>query len=91
MVDSEFQGSFGGTGKVFSWESVTTKEILHEIRSIGIPLILAGGLTPANVQEGIRKVQPYAVDVSSGVEYLGKKDKYLIREFVIKAKNAKGR
>jgi phosphoribosylanthranilate isomerase len=53
----------------------------------GIPAILAGGLTPANVAEAIREVRPYAVDVASGVEIRpGVKDHGLVREFIHNAK-----
>jgi phosphoribosylanthranilate isomerase len=61
LLDSKDDLQFGGTGKAFDW-SIT--------RSLGtfLPLILAGGLRPANVAQAIRSVMPYAVDVCSGVE-----------------------
>jgi phosphoribosylanthranilate isomerase len=53
----------------------------------GIPAILAGGLTPDNVEEAIREVRPYAVDVASGVEIRpGVKDHGLVSEFIRNAK-----
>jgi len=54
----------------------------------GIPVILAGGLTPFNVEDAIREVRPYAVDVATGVEIRpGVKDHGLVRNFI---RNAKG-
>jgi len=50
----------GGTGRTFNWQLVT--------KAISKPVILAGGLTPANVRNAIQSVRPYAVDVSGGVE-----------------------
>jgi phosphoribosylanthranilate isomerase len=72
----------GGTGIPFDWSlGVRAKE--H-----GIPIIIAGGLKPGNVQEVVRQVQPHGVDVSSGVETSpGKKDFSLIREFVLRSKS----
>jgi phosphoribosylanthranilate isomerase len=58
--DPNFPDQHGGTGKNFNWE------IFKNIKSPK-PLILAGGLTPENIQEAIKATQPYAVDVSSGV------------------------
>ena len=54
----------GGTGHAFDWSRLTAK-----IRAaLPVPLVLSGGLTPDNVVEAIRRVRPFAVDVSSGVE-----------------------
>lgn len=88
LVDSVVAGQFGGTGFSLPWDDTASQILFAEIRSAGIPLILAGGLTLANVDEGIRKVKPYAVDVSSGVERDGRKDAALIKEFIRKAKAA---
>lgn len=60
LLDTYRAGIAGGTGETFDWSQVPA--------SIGRPLILAGGLTPANVGEAIRAVRPYAVDVSGGIE-----------------------
>lgn len=75
LLDTE--GAGGGTGKIHDWEiSLKIKD------SLETPLILAGGLNPSNVERAIRKVNPYAVDVASGVEARpGKKDPDLVREF----------
>lgn len=76
LVDSEIPGA----GEVFDWQ-------MAENGPPGVPLILAGGLTPENVSEGIRKVRPWGVDVSSGVERSsGVKDPILVRAFVESAK-----
>lgn len=64
LLDSFAKGKFGGTGVVHDWKlSKIVKEAIFPK-----PLILAGGLSPENVREAIRFVQPYGVDVSSGVE-----------------------
>lgn len=80
LFDGYRAGDFGGTGESFAWN------ILHG-RRIAKPVILAGGLTPENVALAIRTVNPYAVDVASGVEYQpGKKDRSKLREFITAAK-----
>ena len=60
LLDAWQPHTHGGGGIPFDWQRVP-----HDLPA---PLILAGGLTPDNVQEAIRLVRPYAVDVSSGVE-----------------------
>ena len=84
ILDSFVQGKHGGTGVVHDWNvSQRVKQLVYPK-----PLILAGGLNPENVAEAVRTVEPYAVDVSSGVErHPGVKDYRKIVEFV---KNAKG-
>lgn len=68
----------GGTGVAFDWDlAVAFKKRLSK------PLILSGGLNPENVANAIKSVQPYAVDVSSGVEASpGKKDHAKLRDFI---------
>jgi phosphoribosylanthranilate isomerase len=61
LLDSYTAGVPGGTGETFSWE-------IARAHRGPIPVILSGGLTPANVADGIAAVHPYAVDVASGVE-----------------------
>ena len=77
LLDTMVNGKLGGTGAVHDWDH--SAEI---VRSLKVPVILAGGLHPGNVAEAIRKVGPYAVDVSSGLETGGKKDPEKIRSFI---------
>lgn len=70
--------SGAGTGSVFDWEW------LSEVRR---PYFLAGGLSTDNVESAIKKLSPYAVDVSSGIETEGVKDETKMREFVSKVRN----
>ena len=81
LLDSFTPGQQGGTGATFNWD------LAVQAKSAGVPIILAGGLTPENVTEAIAQVQPYAVDVSSGVESApGRKDARKMRAFVAAAK-----
>ncbi len=79
IVDAHVPGIYGGTGTVGDWP-------LASHFAARFPLILAGGLTPDNVAEAIRKVRPFAVDVSSGVESDGVKDSEKIRAYISTAK-----
>ena len=75
VVDAFSTQAYGGTGQTVDWA------LAHEVAQAS-PVILAGGLTPDNVQEAIQHVQPYGVDVSSGVELNpGQKDHEKIRTF----------
>jgi len=68
----------GGTGKVGNWEAVR-----RLVKSSRTPVLLAGGLNAVNVREAIRAVQPWGVDVSSGVEEKpGRKNLNNVREFI---------
>jgi phosphoribosylanthranilate isomerase len=86
LLDSFANGRYGGTGIVHDWElSKRVKQVIHPK-----PLILAGGLNPENVAEAVRAVQPYAVDVSSGVELQpGIKDPQKIVNFIKNAKDVR--
>ncbi|MCC4770503.1 phosphoribosylanthranilate isomerase [Methanosarcina sp. DH2] len=77
LLDSGVAGKIGGTGCVHDWD--LSRKIAEET---SLPLILAGGLRPENVQEAIRVVSPYAVDTASGVETCGNKDAVKIRNFI---------
>jgi len=77
LLDTYTAGQHGGTGQTFDWS------LAVEAKKLGKPVILSGGLTPANVADAIRQVQPYAVDVASGVEREpGKKDPEKLRRFI---------
>jgi len=76
LLDGYSKNKMGGTGISFDWK------IVKKIRT-SIPIIVAGGLTHLNVSRAIKIVNPYGVDVSSGVESEpGEKDKRLIRKFI---------
>ena len=78
----------GGTGKKFDWEKAVP--IAEGMRRAGLKLVVAGGLTPENVADAMRILQPWGVDVASGVEARpGKKDPEKVRAFV-KAVRAAG-
>lgn len=83
LLDSYVPGQHGGTGERFNWN------LALEAKAHRRPIILAGGLTPANVAEAVRRVLPFGVDVSSGVEAApGQKDANKMRAFVAAAKTA---
>ncbi|MFP3913570.1 MAG: phosphoribosylanthranilate isomerase [Actinomycetota bacterium] len=80
LVDSPHSELPGGSGETFDWEA---------LKGIHRPFLLAGGLGPRNVAEAVRKVRPFGVDASSGLESSpGVKDTVLIREFVQAAKES---
>ena len=81
LLDAYVEGALpGGTGASFAWE------LAAQAKPYG-PLILAGGLTPENVETAIRQVCPYGVDVSTGVERApGLKDHAKVRTFIARAK-----
>lgn len=81
LFDSPKERFYGGNGKKFSWELLA-----HMSKKLREKTILAGGLNALNIEEAIRTVRPYMVDVSSGVETEGKKDVEKIKQFIIKAK-----
>lgn len=87
LLDSYTKDDYGGSGTTFNWKIAKEAVELSEQ-----PIILAGGLTPDNVSEAVRTVRPYGVDTSSGVEKAkGIKDHKLIKNFIIKAKEAGNR
>lgn len=81
LFDKHSNESYGGTGMSFDWE------ILRNFRT-SKKVILSGGLSPENVAPAIRVVNPYAVDVSSGVEeYPGKKNPKKLKMFIEAVRN----
>lgn len=77
LLDSRTANRIGGTGMTHDWS--VSQRIVSQIKT---PVILAGGLTPANVREAIQTVRPFAVDVNSGVDHEnGEKDPEKIHHF----------
>ena len=82
LLDAYSADARGGTGEKFNWD------LAVEAQKFGKPIFLAGGLTPENVAEAVKKVNPFAVDVSSGVESApGKKDHAKVKAFIEAAKS----
>ena len=78
LLDTYHKDKLGGSGETFNWDLAVEAK-----KRFNLPIILAGGLTADNVEEAIAKVQPYAVDVSSGVEAEpGRKDHAKLRAFI---------
>ncbi len=83
LLDSYQPELPGGSGKRFDWNRIP--------KDLPKPILLAGGLTPENVAEAIRRVRPYGVDVSSGVErFRGRKDCDKIKRFISEVHRADG-
>jgi phosphoribosylanthranilate isomerase len=81
LLDAYQEGLHGGTGAVFDWNLIPS--------ALPLPVVLSGGLNPDNVADAIRRVKPFAVDVSSGVESSkGIKDVRKIEAFVNGVRNA---
>ena len=83
LLDAKVKKAYGGTGETFDWQ-------LAKEASTRIPVIIAGGLTPVNVGQLVKEVQPWGVDVSTGVETNGRKDASKIRAFVEAVRRAEG-
>lgn len=81
LLDAHVEGIAGGTGQTFDWNLIPAR--------LPLPVVLSGGLHPANVTEAIKRVHPAAVDVSSGVEATkGIKDAAKIAAFMQGVRNA---
>lgn len=81
MLDTFKEGILGGTGQVFNWD--IAKELAEDY-----PFFVAGGLTPDNVEQAMIEVNPWGLDVSSGVETQGQKDPYKIAQFIATIRSA---
>jgi len=77
ILDTRTPERLGGTGLTHDW-TISAKIV----KSVGIPVILAGGLTPENVAAAIRQVHPYAVDVHTGVKKNDVRDALKTKAFV---------
>jgi phosphoribosylanthranilate isomerase len=81
LLDAFSSTTLGGTGEKFNWDLAVAAQ------KFGKPIFLAGGLTPENVAEAVKKVHPFGVDVSSGVEISSeKKDHAKVKAFIKAAK-----
>ena len=83
LLDTHAEGALGGTGRPFDW--ALAAEVARRF-----PIVLAGGLAPENVGEAVRRVRPWAVDVSSGVETDGMKDVAKVCAFIAAVRKADG-
>ncbi|MFA5858089.1 MAG: phosphoribosylanthranilate isomerase [Elusimicrobiota bacterium] len=79
LLDAYVPGVEGGTGEVFNWDIAVKAKILE------VPIFLAGGLNPDNVAAAVEKVDPFAVDVASGVERLPRRKDYdKLKQFILR-------
>ncbi|MCD2223992.1 phosphoribosylanthranilate isomerase [Listeria cossartiae] len=81
LLDAPAEEYEGGSGKTFDWDKINSDALTKN------KLIIAGGLNAGNVQVAIKRFEPYAVDISSGVETNGEKNPEKIKNFI---KTAKG-
>ncbi len=82
LLDTFSQKAVGGTGHTFDWSHIPKLQLQ-------LPFILAGGLNPQNIEEAIKNVQPFGIDINSGVESKpGVKDHAKLRLLAIRARGA---
>jgi anthranilate synthase/indole-3-glycerol phosphate synthase/phosphoribosylanthranilate isomerase len=79
LLDTQDPNVKGGSGRAFDW--TISRDLAQQI-----PFFLAGGLNPSNIVEAVKQSNPFAVDVSSGVETEGKKDLQKVKDFINRAK-----
>jgi phosphoribosylanthranilate isomerase len=80
LIDALHKEEYGGTGQTANWA-------LAAAFAANLPILLAGGLTPENITQAVRWVQPWGVDVASGVESTpGRKDRALVEKFISAAR-----
>jgi phosphoribosylanthranilate isomerase len=85
LIDAFSASAYGGTGMTVAWDAIPEARR----RLAGLPVILAGGLTPKNVAEAIQAARPDSVDVASGVESSpGVKDLAMVKDFVAASREA---
>lgn len=86
-LDSRTADRLGGTGQTHDWS--ISRRIIDALAPVALPVILSGGLCPENVADALKVVQPFAVDVNSGVEdQYGNKDAHRSFQFVAEARAA---
>lgn len=79
LLDTYQKGMQGGTGKIFDWN------LAIRAKGMGMSIIISGGLSPSNIQRAIATVQPYAIDVNSGIEESpGVKNPFLMKSLMEK-------
>ncbi|MBS1700432.1 MAG: phosphoribosylanthranilate isomerase [Armatimonadetes bacterium] len=84
LLDAYKDGAYGGTGTMIDWDFAS-----EFVQCAERPVILAGGLNPGNVADAVRRVRPFMVDVSSGIEEKpGLKDAAMLKDFIQNAKQA---
>lgn len=77
LLDAFSKEAYGGTGRTFDWN------LAVKAKDIGRPIVLSGGLGPENIEEAIKAVRPYGVDISSSIETRpGKKDRKRMGELI---------
>lgn len=85
IVDAEDEEGGGGTGETVDWDAAA-----GFVEDVDRPVVLAGGLTPDNVGTAVEEVEPFGVDVSSGVERGSEKDPDAVEDFVEAVRRADG-